>query len=75
MQRIHNVVMCPCSKGYAGQQLIAGRSIKASYAWLDREQEQYGTHKERRIVRAGADVRGPYAEVNMEHLTSNSERK
>ena len=63
MQKIHNVVMCPSSKGYTDQQLIARRSIKATYTWLNRERDDYGTHRERRINRAGPTMRDAYAEI------------
>ena len=53
MQKIHAVVVCPSTKGYTDQQLIAGRAIQGSFAWLDREREEIGTHKERRLTRSG----------------------
>ena len=32
-----------------GGSLRGGRSIQASFSWLNRETDDYGTHKERRI--------------------------
>ena len=37
MQKIHALVVCPSTKGYTDQQMIAGRSIQASFSWLNRE--------------------------------------
>ena len=53
MQKIHAFVVCPSTKGYTDQQLIAGRAIQASFSWLDREREDVGSHKERRLARSG----------------------
>ena len=50
-------------KGYTDQQLISGRSIQASYSWLNREKDDYGTHKERRISRLGSTMKDAYAEI------------
>ena len=33
--------------------MIAGRSIQASFSWLNRERDDVGTHKERRLARSG----------------------
>ena len=43
----------PAQKGYTDQQMIAGRAIQASYSWLNRERDEIGTHKERRLARSG----------------------
>ena len=40
-------------KGFTDQQMLAGRAIQASYSWLNRERHDVGTHKERRLARAG----------------------
>ena len=56
MQKIHSFVVCPSTKGYTDQQLIAGRAIQASFSWLNREREEVGTHKERRLARSGATM-------------------
>ena len=53
MQKIHALVVCPGTKGYTDQQMIAGRAIQASYSWLNRDRDDVGTHKERRLVRSG----------------------
>ena len=53
MQKIHAFVVCPSTKGYTDQQLIAGRAIQASFSWLNREREEVGSHKERRLARSG----------------------
>ena len=53
MQKIHALVVCPSTKGHTDQQMIAGRAIQASYSWLNRERDDVGTHKERRLARAG----------------------
>ena len=50
-QKIHALVVCPSTKGYTDQQMIAGRSIQASLSWLNRERDDIGTHKERRLSR------------------------
>ena len=42
MQKIHAFVVCPSTKGYTDQQLIAGRAIQASFSWLNREREESG---------------------------------
>ena len=34
MQKIHALVVCPSTKGYTDQQVIAGRSIQASFSCL-----------------------------------------
>ena len=54
MQRTHSFVVCPSTKGYTDQQLIAGRAIHASFSWLNRE--EVGTYKERRLARSGATM-------------------
>ena len=56
MQRVHSFVVCPSTKGYTDQQLFAGRAIQASFSWLNREREDVGTYKERRLVRSGATM-------------------
>ena len=33
--------------------MIAGRAIQASYSWLNRDRDDVGTRKERRLVRSG----------------------
>ena len=38
---------------FADQQLIAGRVIHASFSWLNREREEVGSYKERRLARSG----------------------
>ena len=53
MQKIHALVVCPSTKGYTDQQMIAGRAIHASYSWLNRERDEIGNHKERRLARSG----------------------
>ena len=53
MQKVHAFVVCPSTKGYTDQQLIAGRAIQASFSWLNREREEVGSHKERRLARSG----------------------
>ena len=53
MQKIHALVVCPSTKGYTDQQMIAGRVLQASYSWLNRDRDDVGTHKERRLARAG----------------------
>ena len=53
MQKMHALVVCPSTKGYTDQQMIAGRSIQASFSWLNRERDDVGTHKERRSARSG----------------------
>ena len=53
MQKIHALVVCPSTKGYTDQQMIAGRAIQASYSWLNRERDEIGNHKERRLARSG----------------------
>ena len=53
MQKVHSFVVCPSTKGYTDQQLIAGRAIQASFSWLNREREEVGTYKERRLSRSG----------------------
>ena len=65
MQKIHAMVVCPSTKGYTDQQLIAGRATHASFAWLNREREETGTHKERRLTRAGSSVTDPISPVPM----------
>ena len=37
MQKVHALVVCPSTKGYTDQQMIAGRAIQASFSWLNRE--------------------------------------
>ena len=68
--------MCLCTKGYTDQQLVAGRSIMASFSWLNRESDDYGTHKERRICRIEATIkdtrksaRFPCENANLPHCT------
>ena len=39
--------------GYTDQQLIAGRAIHASFTWLNRERDDIGKYKERRLARSG----------------------
>ena len=53
MQKVHSFVVCPSTKGYTDQQLIAGRAIQASFSWLNREREEVGNYKERRLSRSG----------------------
>ena len=57
MQKIHGVVVCPSTKGYTDQQLVAGRAIQASFSWLNRERDDVGTHKERRLLRSGPSLK------------------
>ena len=33
--------------------MITGRAIQASYSWLNRERDEVGTRKERRLARSG----------------------
>ena len=56
MQRVHSFLVCRSSKGYTDQQLIAGRAIQTSFSWLNRERENVGTHKERRLERSGSTM-------------------
>ena len=53
MQKVHSFVVCPSTKGYTDQQLIAGRAIQASFSWLNREREEVGNYKERRLSSSG----------------------
>ena len=55
MQKVHAVVVCPSTKSYTDQQLIAGRAIQASFSWLNRERDEVGTHK-RRLTRSGPSL-------------------
>ena len=65
MQKIHAVVVCPSNRGYTDQQLIAGRAIQASFSWLNREREEIGTQKERRLTRLGPSLTDPITPVPM----------
>ena len=56
MQKVHSFVVCPSTKGFTDQQLIAGRAIQASFSWLNREREDVGTHRERRLAKSGATM-------------------
>ena len=53
MQRNHAFVVCTGTQGYTDQQLIAGRAIHASFTWLNRERDEVGKYKERRLARSG----------------------
>ena len=63
MQKIHAVVVCPSTKGYTDQQLIAGTAIQASFSW--RERDDIGTHKERRLTRSGPSLTDAITPVPM----------
>ena len=75
MQKIRGVVVCPSTKGYTDQQLLAGRAIQASFSWLNRERDDIGTRKERRLMRSGASLRDAITPVPMatEHLDLNQQ--
>ena len=65
MQKIHALVVCPCTKGYTDQQMIAGRSIQASFSWLNRERDDIGTHKERRLAGSGPTLTAAITPVKL----------
>ena len=48
MQKIHALVVCPSTKGYTDQQMIAGRAIQASHSWLNRERDEIGTSQRKK---------------------------
>ena len=68
MQKIHALVVCPSTKGYTDQQMIAGRAIQASYSWLNRDRDDVGTHKERRLVRSGPTLTAAISPVVLAEL-------
>ena len=65
MQKIHALVVCPSTKGYTDQQMIAGRSIQASFSWLNRERDDVGTRKERRLARSGPTLTAAIAPIKL----------
>ena len=65
MQKIHALVVCPGTKGYIDQQMIAGRSIQASLSWLNRERDDIETHKERRLSRSGPTLTATITPVEL----------
>ena len=73
MQKIYAVFVCPSTKGYTDQQLIAGRAIQASFSWLNRERDEVRTHKERGLTRSGPSLTDAITPVPMadEHLDLN----
>ena len=56
VQRVHAFVVCTGTQGYTDQQLIAGRAIHASFTWLNRERDEVGKYKERRLARCGGTM-------------------
>ena len=56
MQRTHAFVVCTGTQQYTDQQLIAGRAIHASFTWLNRERDEVGKYKERRLGRSGGTM-------------------
>ena len=63
MQKVHAFVVCPSTKGYTDQQLIAGRAVQASFTWLNRERDEVGSHKERRLTRSGGTLTAAIAPI------------
>ena len=68
MQKIHGVVVCPSTKRYTDQQLVAGRAIQASFSWLNRERDDIGTHKERKLMRSGPSFKDAISPVALAEL-------
>ena len=68
MQKIHALVVCPSTKGYTDQQMIAGRATHASYSWLNRERDEIGNHKERRLARSGPTLTAAITPVVLTEL-------
>ena len=56
MHRTHAFVVCTGTQQYTDQQLIAGRAIHASFTWLNRERDDVGKYKERRLARSGGTM-------------------
>ena len=44
------------TRAYTDQQLIAGRAIHASFTWLNREKDEIGKYKERRLARTSGTL-------------------
>ena len=63
VQRNHAFVVCTGTPVYTDQQLIAGRAIHASFTWPNRERDDVGKYKERRLVRTGGTLSSTIAPV------------
>ena len=56
VQRVHAFVVCTGAQNYTDQQVIAGRATHASFTWLNRERDEVGKYKERRLARSGGTM-------------------
>ena len=68
MEKVHALVVCPSTKGYTDQQMIAGRAIQSSFSLLNGERDDVGTHRERRLARSGPTLTAAIAPIKLTNV-------